>query len=104
MKRIPPLPKSVMGMLGTIEVRLVSEIPKDEGAPAGHMDWGMWEPNKRLISIVKSETREWQWQTLFHEEVHAALSDAGLTHLLSKEHEEAICDCIASARWREMAG
>lgn len=98
MKKIP---RSVRGIAGQISVRSVREIPKDADAGPGHVDWGMWEPAKRHISIVSSETPRWQRLVYYHEWVHAALDDTGLSHLLSKEHEEAICDCIATARLAE---
>jgi hypothetical protein len=45
-----------------------------------------------------------KWRVFFHEMVHAALDDAGLSNLLSADAVESICDAIATARLQELRG
>lgn len=106
MKRWPPLPKVVNGAGGPITVELVDAIEPDAGKTAGDnsVTWGIWEGHKRLIRIVKSVDRSFQWSVLQHELVHAALFDAGVTNLLPPEQEECLADALSTARCAEMRG
>lgn len=105
-KKWPPIPRSVMGAGGPIKVRLVDAIEPDAGKPVGDNSktFGMWEGNKRLIRIVNNESIAFQWSCLYHEMVHAALYDSGLTNLMSDENEESIADAISTARCAEIRG
>lgn len=106
-KNWPPLPKSVHGVGGAIRIELVPFIENEAGKPAvgdNSTTFGMWEGHKRLIRIVDNVPRAFQWSVLYHEMVHAALFDAGLTNLMTHENEEALCDCISTARIAEMRG
>lgn len=104
--RWPPLPKTVRGAGGPIRVKLVDAIEPDAGKAAGDnsQTFGIWEGHKRLIRIVASLDLAFQWSVLYHELVHAALFDSGLTNLMTHENEEALADAIATARIAEMRG
>lgn len=106
-KKWPPIPRSVMGSGGPITVKLVDAIEGDAGKPAvgdNSVTFGIWEGHKRLIRIVKTLDRAFQWSVLFHELVHAALFDSGMTNLMTHENEEALCDLISTSRIAEMRG
>lgn len=102
--RWPPIPKSVRGAGGPIRVKIVDAIEPDAGKPAGDnsVTFGIWEGHKRLIRIVNTVDLAFQWGVLYHELVHAALFDSGLTNLMSSENEEALCDAISTSRVAEM--
>ena len=93
----PPLPRSVMGLGGPIAIvrsRRIVEV--------GDECWGLWDREKRRISILASIPREHQWRTYFHELGHAALTDSGVEELVDDKVHEALVVAIASARMQEM--
>lgn len=96
----PAIPKRIEGAGGPITVLRVKHARSDDGRAC----WGTWEAAKREIQIDRSASREHQLRTLFHELVHAALDDAGVSYLLSDEGQETICEAISSARMRELRG
>lgn len=96
--RWPKLPTTVQGAGGPIRVRLVKVAALEDKVPC----WGVWVPGLRLVKIDRAATKAHQWRVLFHELVHAALHDAGITHLLTDNAEETLADALASARVAEM--
>lgn len=96
----PAIPKRIMGAGGPITVRLVKRPRGDDGSDA----WGTWQPDTRTIRIERGAPIAHKWRVLYHEIVHSALHDAGLTQLLTDDAEEALCEAISSARIVEMRG
>jgi hypothetical protein len=95
--KYPPLPKTVTTMLGPVPVELVDKFADDDS-------FGQWHRERRTIEILKGLSREIQWSTLFHEIVHTALDDSGVACVLTEPQQEAICECISTARMRERFG
>ncbi len=99
-KKLPPLPRSVRGAGGVIKVRLV-KLPKcEDGADA----WGTWEPSTRTIEIERCALLAHQFRVMYHELMHATLSDAGIVNMLSDEAQELLCDAVATSRFAEAFG
>ena len=98
--KYPPLPKAVIGLSGAITVEVVDALKDDDGTPC----WGLWSQIGRRVQVQRSADKRHEWAVLYHELVHAALDDAGVSHLLSEAHIEALCDALASARVRERFG
>lgn len=100
MKNWPKLPKTVYGTGGEITVREMPVVKTEKGEDA----WGTWEPATRTIEIDEKATPRFKWCTLFHEMMHATLSDSGLVNLLTDDAGEALCEAVGTARLMEMAG
>jgi Zn-dependent peptidase ImmA (M78 family) len=98
--KYPALPKSVTGLGGAITVEVVESLKDDDGTPC----WGLWNQIGRRVRVERSADKRHEWAVLYHELVHAALDDSGVSNLLSEPHVEALCDAIASARMRERFG
>jgi len=96
--RWPSLPRVVQGAGGPITVRRVKVAALEDGETC----WGTWQPEKRLVKIARDAPKPHQWRTLYHELVHAALHDAGVTNLLTADAEETLCECISCARIAEL--
>lgn len=92
---LPPLPAAVFSAYGAIPVVLTAD-PKilDED------DFGAWNAHTRVIYVRAGLHATPAWLTLFHEKVHADLSDAGVR--LPTNKEEAVCNAIAAARFAEL--
>lgn len=93
----PRLPRQVMGLGGPIEVvrrRRIIEGKDD--------CWGLWDRERRRISILMAIPMEHQWRVFYHEMTHAMLTDSGLEEFLEDKTHEAICHAIASGRIQEM--
>lgn len=99
-KRFPPLPKTISAPGGTVTVRRVKAIK----LASGHEAWGTWEPHTRTVEIDLTAPMAHQWRTLYHELAHVALDDAGLHNGMNEELVEAVCDALATARFRERFG
>ncbi len=99
----PPLPKVVHGAGGPITVKMVNAIEPDPKYPTD-TTFGIWESQTRTIRIIETLEPQFRWLTYFHELVHAALSDSGVTHMMTAENEECLADAIGTARLREMRG
>ncbi len=99
----PPLPKVVHGAGGPITVKMVTAIEPDPKYPTD-TTFGIWESPTRTIRIIETLEPHFMWLTYFHELCHAALADSGVTHVLTAESEECLCDSLATARLREMRG
>lgn len=98
-KRWPPIPRSVLGAGGPIEI-VVKKIVQLKGEDC----WGTWDDGTRIICIDAAAKREHQWRTLYHELIHAALSDAGIYKLLTEDMNEALAEALSTARAQEMRG
>lgn len=99
MKTFPPLPKTLAGPAGPFTVSLVERPMMDNRAVMG-----LWDGLKRHIEIDKTMPVAQQWLTFFHELTHVGLADSGLDELLSHEETEAVCDAVATSRFRERFG
>lgn len=88
-------PKQVKGIGGKIKVML---LPMLEKTDKGEETAGRYYADKREIHVLSTQTVKEQWLTLYHELIHAALADSGMTHLLTQESEEAFSDLIGLAR------
>jgi hypothetical protein len=101
-RKFPPLPKTFGAPLAPVRVvitRFPAPTDKDEDG-----DYGMWSELTREIRINAAHPRWQQWQSLFHEQTHVALSDSGIDELLTHEMLEGICDAVATQRFRERFG
>ncbi len=98
--RYPRLPKELEGPGGTLTIVLKKDGIRHENTEC----WGLYEPETRTISLDARAKPRQRWQTLYHELVHAAIIDAGLSNGLADSMHEAICDAIATARMRERFG
>lgn len=98
--KYPPIPKTVAGASGDIVVKVVEKVPAENG----DRNIGLWDSEERAIYLAKSLTPRVKWMTFYHELVHAALDDAGASNVIQTEHQEMICDAIATARMRERFG
>lgn len=96
MRKLPPLPKKVFGLIGPIKVRLVSGLKSKSGDEL----FGLANLGHRTISIDTDQCFVQQWQTLFHERTHFVLMEAGVQ--LTHDQAEAVCDATATARVAEM--
>ncbi len=81
-------------------MRLVQKPTCEDGADA----WGTWEPSTRTIELEKGAPLAHLHRVLFHELMHATLSDAGIVNMLSDEAQELICDAVGTARFIEAFG
>jgi hypothetical protein len=98
--KAPPLPALVMGMGGPITVELCDKLVDEDGAHC----LGLWIFRERRIKLERHKDRAQVWATFYHELVHAALDDSGLSNLLTEPQQEALCDALANARMRERFG
>jgi Zn-dependent peptidase ImmA (M78 family) len=96
---IPPLPATVMAPGGPITVTVVAKLQD-----AGEDLWGVWKLDERAILIQRHRNKKHMWSTLYHELVHAALDDSGLSNMLTDQQQEMLCDAMATARMRERFG
>lgn len=101
-RRYPPLPKSVAGSGGDLDIVMVDKLTVDAGED--HDVLGVFRATDRRIEILKTLRRDQQWLVLYHELAHAALWDSGAANALAGAQEEIICDAIATARLRERFG
>ena len=99
-RQFPPLPKMVDGPVGPFRVVLgtIDNERSDEE------NFGVWSELHREMRINKDHPRWQQWVSYFHEHTHVALSDSGVDEMLSKKQMEAVCDAVATARFRERFG
>ena len=95
----PKLPVRFDALAGEVRLRLRPRTKAD-----GRDAWGSWDENTRVIEIDATALPRHQWQTLYHELAHAALTDSGVEEILTDQVVEAICDCVATARMRERFG
>lgn len=65
---------------------------------------GLYDSEKRVISILKGLPPLHRWKVYFHELVHAALMDAGLDNGLPDALHETLADAISTSRVREAFG
>lgn len=92
-------PTKVMGLGGPIDIL---RLPMLEKTNQGEEVAGRWLEAERIIHVWAGQSPREQWRTLYHELVHAALTDSGMTHLLTNESEEALADLIGLARTIEV--
>ena len=95
---LPPLPAFVFTALGEIPVREVASIPGEDGKPS--MDMGFANYHTREILIRSDMAIAAKWATLFHEQAHFLVFDAGLK--LPHRQEEHLADAYGTLRFQEM--
>lgn len=97
-RTLPKLPAEVFSVLGPVPVtENPSLVEKREAL-------GLASFRPRTIQVDQGSTRQAQWQYLWHEMVHYALWDAGVTNGLSHEQEEAVCDAVGTYMAAAMLG
>lgn len=84
----PRLPKALWSPLGPVPVALTSSVV--DGA------LGSFTFRSRDIHIDNTGVPAIQWGTFWHEAVHVALFDSGVTNGLSHDAEEAVCDAVGT--------
>lgn len=90
--------REVWGVLGPIPVYYRPHLQLD-----GHWLYGLYEPEKRRITLRAGMPPELTQQTLLHEVCHAVLSDLGAS-LADAQEEDRACDALATARFLESSG
>ena len=79
---------SVMGQRVKIVVK--DELTDSDGSELyGHID-----KDKMVIELSKKQTSQQMVRTLLHEVIHCCLFIGGLSEILSKRQEEAVCRCL----------
>lgn len=86
-----PLPSSIVIAGREFAVRLVDNFEDER--------MGDCDVVGHKIRVGRFLRPEDQWQTLFHECVHAALRLGGLHEVLKEEAEEAVCWNLESLLW-----
>ena len=94
---LPPLPSYVFTALGEVPIVLVDVIRHD--GKETH-DLGFADFHTRTITIRADLAAAALFHTMFHEQGHFMLFDAGVR--LSERMEEAVCDAYATMRFQEM--
>lgn len=87
--KFPPLPRKVKGQLVTYDV--LAERPNADGASAGFEDKNGYP----VIRVSPTLAPEFMWQAFFHELIHAAEFEQGLT--LPDTEDNPIIDRLAMA-------
>lgn len=82
-------PKSVMILGVRYKVQFISSIPEAQHAA------GLFDPDKGVIFILDSLDSKKKRHVLYHEMVHAALFECGVTQTLNHQIEEVCCEVIA---------
>jgi hypothetical protein len=95
--KLPRLPSSVFSLLGPVPV-LVMDLSTEEGGNETLL--GIWNAARRDIRVRPLMAPVTALHTLYHEQTHCWLWDAGVR--LTSEQEEAVCDAIATARVAEL--
>lgn len=75
---------------------------KCPGDPEDLVLYGLWKQHTREILLKTGEQPDFIWSVFYHEMIHAALTDSGLSNMFIGNSEEQVCDALASARMREM--
>lgn len=87
-RKLPALPSDIFSVLGPIPVT-EREMHKDNLL-------GLAEFRPREISLDDGMSLETSWQVLGHEIMHFVLWDGGVTDVLAREVEEAICNAYGT--------
>lgn len=98
--KCPALPKTVMAPGGPVTVEVCDKLTDEDGAHC----LGLWLSRERRIKVERHPQPRQMWLVFYHELVHAALDDSGLSNLLTEPQQEALCDALATARMRERFG
>lgn len=93
--KLPPIPRSVPGILGPIEVVRSKHI-EYEGVVCN----GLWESDTRTITISLGLSLAKAHHVLWHERTHADLHESN--SCIPDDLEEIVCEGIATARVAEM--
>lgn len=78
---------------GEVKVVLKKKVIHEDGTEC----LGLWDDTKRKITLEKGLVGEAGERVGYHELVHVAINDAGLTNVLSVNEIEQVCDAVASA-------
>lgn len=90
--KLPKIPARVYSALGPIGV---SYLTPKKARKLGLC--GRYEFTTRSIQLNPGMVLESEWVTLWHEIMHVALMDAGVSrNALTKEQEEVVCDAVGS--------
>lgn len=81
------LPRTVYTALGPAPVDL-SDIADSKES------YGIWNNQKRTVTIDGQSSYENQLSTLFHEMTHIALWDGGVGNFIDEKMAEAVCDAV----------
>jgi hypothetical protein len=103
-RRLPPIPRVVIGILGPIKVRRVRNLCDENGRECG----GLWYAEERVIHLALGQTRERAYYWLYHEHAHATFDDFDVRFPGKRDShgdnvlEERACNAVASARLAEL--
>lgn len=93
----PPLPDSVISAKGWVKVNR-PPAPLDCG---GVDAIGCYTYAARKLEVVQGLSPYRAWHTLYHEEVHMVLGDAGLLNVGSARQQDSLADAMATLRMLE---
>lgn len=94
-RQLPVIPTQVACPAGPVPVVRVKNLAH-EGEPC----YGLWDRDRRVISLDASLKREAAWRWLLHEQYHAWLDDANI--ILKDSLTESIVDALACAHVNAM--
>lgn len=88
---LPKFPKYIwtpLGLLPVLDKRLDDAL-------------GDWDNSRRVIRLDVEISPVSGWQVIGHEQMHQILDDSGVSELLSRKQEEAVCRAYGSfiASW-----
>jgi hypothetical protein len=86
MTRLPKLPTQFFSTIGLLPVEHKSI---DDGDTYGQFHGG-----QRRIEIHPGMDRSAEWVTLWHEALHAMLTDTGANYAFTEQQRETICDAV----------
>lgn len=92
-KPLPPIPKRLPSTLGPIKVKRVKDLKDSEG----HDCHGIFHWDRRLIELNSNLEGATAWQVVFHEYIHAGLSDGGMDQNMGAGVTEAVADILATS-------
>lgn len=81
------LPARVYSQLGPVSVVLKPGLTNKKGEALN----GEWSEDDRVVSIDPGSCTATQLATLFHEQIHIALTDSGLSNAFNDEQQETLC-------------
>jgi hypothetical protein len=104
---LPPPPKVIHSNAGDVRITWVQGKIDCGGVDARGCYTTHTDGTPNTVEILRGMSRERTWQTILHEQCHAALDDQGVTiqgkiDPPGETTEDAICDALATARVEAM--
>lgn len=88
------IPKALYSVMGPIPVERLDVIEHENPAV---LVMGRWRAAERAVALSHEVTDNVAaFQTTMHEWTHTMLDDSGVSQLLTREQQEAVCDAVAA--------